>query len=76
MAGASGSGKQIISAKEMIEKCIKPAVTFAKDQEDFQVMARTDAIAIYGFEEAMRRGRCMWRPGRICFLLRRLSLKI
>ncbi len=56
MAGASGGGKQIISAEEMVEKRIKPAVSYAMDQDDFQIMARTDAIAVYGYDEAVRRG--------------------
>ena len=56
MAGASGGGKRIISPEEMVEKRIKPAVSYARDQADFQIMARTDAIAIHGFEDAVTRG--------------------
>lgn len=56
MAGSSGSGKRIVSAEEMIEMRIKPAVSYAADQADFLVMARTDAIAIEGLNKAMQRG--------------------
>ena len=56
MAGASGTGKQVVSAEEMVEKRIKPAVSYAADQDDFFVMARTDSIASHGFDEAIKRG--------------------
>jgi methylisocitrate lyase len=56
MAGSKGAGKVIVSAEEMIETRLKPAVNYAKSQEDFMVMARTDAIAVDGFKEAVRRG--------------------
>lgn len=55
MAGASGTGKQIVSAEEFVERRLRPAVSYAKAQRDFMVMARTDAIATDGFEEAIRR---------------------
>ena len=56
MAGASGTGKQVVSAEEMIEKRIKPAVSYASSQDDFLIMARTDTIASHGFDEALKRG--------------------
>jgi len=51
------SGKQIISVDEMVSK-IKAAVD-ARDKEDpnFVVGARTDAIATDGFNEAIRRAK-------------------
>jgi 2-methylisocitrate lyase-like PEP mutase family enzyme len=56
MDGARGSGKQIISAEEMINLRLKPAIDYAKSQADLMVMARTDAVAAEGFEEGLRRG--------------------
>ncbi len=56
MDGALGSGKQTISAEEMISLRLRPAVDFARSQADLMVMARTDAIAADGFSEGLRRG--------------------
>ena len=55
MAGAKGTGKELVSVEEMIEQRLRPALSYAESQEDLMVMARTDAIAIYGIEEAVRR---------------------
>ncbi len=55
MAGSGGKGKELISATEMVQKRIKPAVNFANQQEDFLIMARTDGIAIGGLAEGIRR---------------------
>ena len=46
-------GKQVIPTEEMIPK-IKAAVDAMQDY-DFIIMARTDALAIYGIEEAIER---------------------
>jgi 2-methylisocitrate lyase-like PEP mutase family enzyme len=46
-------GKQIISAMEMVAK-LKAAVD-ARVDEDMVIMARTDAIAVAGIEEAIER---------------------
>ena len=46
-------GKQVVPAEEMIAK-IKAAVDARKDP-DFVIMARTDALAIYGLNEAIDR---------------------
>jgi 2-methylisocitrate lyase-like PEP mutase family enzyme len=56
MDGAKGAGKAVVTADEMIEMRLKPAVAYASSQEDLMVMARTDAISPYGFEEGIRRG--------------------
>ena len=55
MDGPRGTGKVLVSTEEMIDLRIKPAVSYAESQEDFMVMARTDAIASMGIEEAVRR---------------------
>jgi carboxyvinyl-carboxyphosphonate phosphorylmutase len=47
-------GKQVIPAEEMIAK-LKAAVDTRVD-EDFIIMARTDALAVYGIDEAIERG--------------------
>jgi len=46
-------GKQIISKMEMVAK-LKAAVD-ARVDEDFVIMARTDAIAVYGTDDAIER---------------------
>ena len=55
MAGSRGTGKTLVSTEEMIERRLKPAVNYGDCQNDFLVMARTDAIAVDGFEEALHR---------------------
>jgi carboxyvinyl-carboxyphosphonate phosphorylmutase len=47
-------GKQVIPTQEMVAK-IKAALD-ARVDPDFIIMARTDALAVYGIEEAIRRG--------------------
>jgi methylisocitrate lyase len=47
-------GKQVISIEEMVAK-IKAALD-ARVDPDFIIMARTDALAVYGIEEAIHRG--------------------
>lgn len=56
MSGATGTGKAVVSAEEMINRRLRPAVEYAAQQDDFSIMARTDTIGTHGFEEAMRRG--------------------
>ncbi len=55
MDGPRGTGKVLVSAEEMIDLRIKPALSYAESQDDFMVMARTDAIATMGIDEAIRR---------------------
>ncbi len=55
MAGPTGAGKLLISSEEMVETRLKPAVSYAESQDDVMVMARTDAIAPLGIDEAIRR---------------------
>jgi methylisocitrate lyase len=47
-------GKQVIPAEEMVAK-IRAALD-ARIDPDFVLMARTDALAVHGIEEAIRRG--------------------
>ena len=47
-------GKQIISTEEMVAK-VKAAVD-ARVDEDLVIMARTDAVAVSGLDEAIERG--------------------
>jgi methylisocitrate lyase len=54
-------GKQVISLDEMIGK-IKAAVAAKKDK-DFVINARTDAIAVYGVEEAIKRANAYAEAG-------------
>ena len=48
-------GKQVIPIDEMVQK-IRAAVD-ARQDPDFVIIARTDANAVYGLEDALRRGR-------------------
>jgi 2-methylisocitrate lyase-like PEP mutase family enzyme len=47
------SGKQVISANEMVGK-IKAAID-ARQNEDTLIIARTDALGVNGFDDALRR---------------------
>ncbi len=55
MAGPTGTGKLLISAEEMIDTRLKPAISYAESQRDMMIMARTDAVAPLGIDEAVRR---------------------
>ena len=54
-------GKQIVSKEEMIEK-IK-AFHFAKSSDDFVLIARTDAIAVNGLDDAVERAKAYAAAG-------------
>ncbi|MBD3229567.1 MAG: carboxyvinyl-carboxyphosphonate phosphorylmutase [Candidatus Lokiarchaeota archaeon] len=54
-------GKKVISLEEMIEK-IKAAVD-ARENSNFLIIARTDAIATHGFKEAIQRGKNYHQAG-------------
>lgn len=54
-------GKKIVSAEEMIVK-IKAACA-ARRSADFVIVARTDARALYGLDEAIRRGQAYAESG-------------
>lgn len=53
--------KQVISAEEMVSK-VEAAVAAKKDK-DFIINARTDSIAVYGVDEAIRRGNAYAKAG-------------
>ena len=54
-------GKQVIPTDEMVQK-IHAAVD-ARQDPDFVIIARTDAIAVHGLEEALCRGRAYHEAG-------------
>src|SRR2546427_7635911 len=54
-------GKQVIPLDEMVQK-IRAAVD-ARQDPDFVIIARTDANAVYGLEDALRRGRAYREAG-------------
>jgi len=54
-------GKQVIPTDEMVQK-IRAAVD-ARQDPDFVIIARTDANAVYGLEDALRRGRAYREAG-------------
>jgi 2,3-dimethylmalate lyase len=69
MDGPKGTGKVVVSAEEMIDLRVRPAVSYAESQEDMMVMARTDALAVHGIDEAVRRARLYADAGaRIIFI--------
>ncbi len=55
------SGKRVVSKEEMVQK-IRAAVD-ARTDPDFVIIARTDARAIHGFEDAMERGHAYEEAG-------------
>lgn len=54
-------GKEVISKGEMVGK-IKAAVD-AREDENFVIIARTDAIAVHGFDEAIERAKAYYEAG-------------
>src|SRR5437588_12093086 len=54
-------GKQVIPMEEMVQK-VRAAVD-ARQDPDFVIIARTDANAVTGFEDALRRGRAYREAG-------------
>src|SRR5919109_957694 len=54
-------GKQVIPMAEMVQK-IHAAVD-ARQDPDFVIIARTDANAVYGLEDALRRGQAYREAG-------------
>jgi len=54
-------GKQVIATEDMIAK-IKAALDARSDQ-DFIIMARTDALAVFGIQEAIERGNLYLEAG-------------
>ena len=54
-------GKQVIPAEEMVKKI--EAALYARKNDDFLLIARTDARTVMGFEEALRRGRLYREAG-------------
>ncbi len=54
-------GKRLISVEEMAGKIV--AATEARRDPDFIIIARSDAIAVEGFEAALERGRAYERAG-------------
>lgn len=63
MAGPLGTGKATIAAEEMVARRIKPAVTYARAQDDLVIMARTDAVAVDGIAEGIRRAKAYSEAG-------------
>jgi 2-methylisocitrate lyase-like PEP mutase family enzyme len=55
------SGKSVTSAEEMVQKL--HAAAEARDDADFVIIARTDARAVHGLDEAISRGRLYAQAG-------------
>jgi carboxyvinyl-carboxyphosphonate phosphorylmutase len=54
-------GKQVIAMEEMVQKV--HAAVDARQDPDFVIIARTDANAVTGFEDALRRGQAYREAG-------------
>src|SRR5436305_12686431 len=54
-------GKQVIPMQEMVQKI--PAAVEARQDPDFVIIARTDANAVNGFEDALQRGKAYHEAG-------------
>ena len=54
-------GKRLIEAREMALKI--EAAAASRRSDDFQIVARTDAIAVLGLEDAVQRGRLYEKAG-------------
>ncbi|HLJ34550.1 MAG TPA: isocitrate lyase/PEP mutase family protein [Ktedonobacteraceae bacterium] len=54
-------GKQVIPMDEMVQK-VRAAVD-ARQDPDFVIIVRTDANAVYGLEDALRRGQAYYEAG-------------
>ena len=54
-------GKQVIPLNEMVQKIL--AAVDARQDPDFVIIARTDANAVYGFEDALQRGQAYHEAG-------------
>ena len=54
-------GKQVIAAEEMVKKI--EAALYARDDDNFLLIARTDARSIMGLDEALRRARLYAEAG-------------
>jgi len=55
-------GKQVIPAKDMVNK-IRAAGSARRDSEHLFIIARTDAIAVNGLDDALRRGEMYLKAG-------------
>ena len=54
-------GKQVIPAKEMVKKI--EAAIYARENDDFLLIARTDARSVMGLEESIKRGKLYAEAG-------------
>jgi methylisocitrate lyase len=54
-------GKQLVTKDEMVKKI--EAVQYAKQSENFVLIARTDAIAVNGFDDAIERAKAYAQAG-------------
>lgn len=61
--GARGAGKRVVSLEEMLTSRLRPALAYAREHEEFFVMARTDAGGPLGIDEALRRARAFGAEG-------------
>src|SRR6185312_15101458 len=55
-------GNQVIPAKDVVNK-IRAACSARRDKEQLFIIARTDAIAVNGLDDALRRGEMYLKAG-------------
>ena len=63
MSGSRGQGKDILDVDMMIARRLKPALSYARSQPDFEVVARTDALQTLGFDAAVDRANAYAEAG-------------
>ena len=56
-------GKELISKADAVAKIRAAAYARDKDDPDFVIIARTDAVAVYGIEEAIDRANAFYEAG-------------
>ncbi|MFN8557204.1 MAG: isocitrate lyase/phosphoenolpyruvate mutase family protein [Dehalococcoidia bacterium] len=60
--GFFGEGKQVVAVEEHVQK-VRAALE-ARQDGDFVIIARTDALAMHGWEETVRRCKAYAAAGR------------
>ena len=63
MEGSRGTGKSVCDLEEMMRYRLLPALSYAREQEDLLVAARTDARGALGLDEALRRASAFAEAG-------------
>ncbi len=63
MEGSRGAGKSVCDLDEMMSCRLLPALSYAREQDDLLIAARTDARGALGLDEALRRAAAFAEAG-------------